>query len=57
MLRTPHDSMNADEPIKAISNYGTTGLSIPTDKHDYNVLKRSTLIGSEINLMRTHDSC
>lgn len=56
MLRILHDSMNSDEPIKAIGNHGITGLSIPADKHDYNMFKRSTLIDSEINLMRTHDT-
>lgn len=50
------DSANPDAPLQAICNHGITGLSIPADKHDYNMFKRSTLIDSEINLMRTHDT-
>lgn len=50
------DSANPDAPLQAICNHGIVGLSIPADKHDYNMFKRSTLIGSEINLMRTHDT-
>lgn len=42
------DSANPDAPLQAICNHGIVGLSIPADKHDYNMFKLIVLIGNRV---------